>query len=342
MNALVKSHTGLDGLRLEEIPIPTHKDDQLLVKVKACAICGTDLHIMYDEYLHFPPITLGHEFFGEVVDMGKDVKGFELGEQITSMTAASTCGQCPACKSGFLMRCEQRRSVGSGFNGAMAEYIVIPDNICYKIPKDKWDDLAMAICEPMACSAHAVFDQTEMKAGDIAVIMGPGAIGQGTCQMAKQQGAFVIVSGIKTDKERLDLALELGADVAVDDPANLKETVLKYAPLGADVVFECSGAAPALISAIDISKRGGQISQIGLFGKPITVNLDQMIIKEIRMNVSIGTSCQSWTRLMILLTQNKLRLDKLVSATFPLSEWEKGFDMTKNKEGYRIVLLPGM
>lgn len=342
MKALVKSKPGLDGLKLEQIPVPTPKKDQLLVKVKACAICGTDLHIMDDEYLHFPPVVLGHEYVGSVVEVGQDVKGFAVGDVVTSMTATSTCGQCPACKSGNLMQCEERRSVGSGFNGAMAEYIAIPASICYKIPDNKKDDITMAICEPLSCATHLVFDQTRIKAGDIAVVLGPGALGQATVQLATQQGAFVIVSGTPNDRQRLDLALTMGADVAVDDPSKLKETVQKYAPLGADVVFECSGAAPAFASALDVSKRGGQISQMGLFGKPVTIELDKLIIKEISLNVSMGTSCSSWERLMRLFAQDKIQTKQLVSAILPLEDWEKGFAMMRNKEGYRIVLVPNM
>lgn len=139
MRALVKSAPGPEGLKLEQISVPKPAGDQLLVRVRACAICGTDVHIRRDEYLHYPPVTLGHEFFGDVVEVGAQAAGFAAGDQVTAMTATSTCGQCPACKSGYLMRCEQRRSVGSGFNGAMADYIVIPASICYRIPDNHRD-----------------------------------------------------------------------------------------------------------------------------------------------------------------------------------------------------------
>jgi L-iditol 2-dehydrogenase len=340
MKALVKSKPGLDGLNLEQVPIPVPQKGQLLVKVKACAICGTDLHIQYDEYISYPPVILGHEFFGEIVEMGQDVTGFELGEHVAAMTATSTCGQCPACKSGFLMRCAKRRSVGSGFNGAMAEYIAIPAAISYKIPQDKWDDLSMAICEPLSCAAHLVFNRAEVKAGDIAVVLGPGVLGLATIQLLKLQGAFVIASGTPVDLERLELAKEMGADEIVSEPSMLKETVLKFASLGADVVYECSGAGSALASAVDICKRGGYIGQLGMFGKPITLDIDQLLIKEVNLNTSFATSCSSWEKLMRLFEQNKVMTKQLVSTILPLEDWEKGFSMARNKEGYRIVLLP--
>ncbi|WP_276948243.1 alcohol dehydrogenase catalytic domain-containing protein [Enterocloster lavalensis] len=340
MRALVKSAPGPEGLTLEQVSVPKPAGDQLLVRVRACAICGTDVHIRRDEYLHYPPVTLGHEFFGDVVEVGAQAAGFAVGDQVTAMTATSTCGQCPACKSGYLMRCEQRRSVGSGFNGAMADYIVIPASICYRIPDNHRDQNYMAVCEPMSCAAHLVFDQCEIRGGDVVVVMGPGALGQATAQMAKAAGAFVIVSGVPKDQERLDLAMENGADACCADPAALKELVLKHNPYGADVVLECSGAVPALKSAIEICRRGGQIGQLGLFGRPIEFPMDQLVMKEIRLNVSMGSSHQSWQRLMTLFAQNAVHADKLVSAVFPLERWEEAFAMAESGSGYRIVLVP--
>ena len=158
--------------------------------------------------------------------------------------------------------------------------------------------------------------------------------------MAKAAGAFVIVSGVPKDQERLDLAMENGADACCADPAVLKELVLKHNPYGADVVLECSGAVPALKSAIEICRRGGQIGQLGLFGRPIEFPMDQLVMKEIRLNVSMGSSHQSWQRLMTLFAQNAVHADKLVSAVFPLERWEEAFAMAESGSGYRIVLVP--
>ena len=256
-----------------------------------------------------------------MVEVGAQAAGFAVGDQVTAMTATSTCGQCPACKSGYLMRCEQRRSVGSGFNGAMADYIVIPASICYRIPDNHRDQNYMAVCEPMSCAAHLVFDQCEIRGGDVVVVMGPGALGQATAQMAKAAGAFVIVSGVPKDQERLDLAMENGADACCADPAALKELVLKHNPYGADVVLECSGAVPALKTAIEICRRGGQIGQLGLFGRPIEFPMDQLVMKEIRLNVSMGSSHQSWQRLMTLSPRTR---SMRISWCLPCSHWSVG------------------
>jgi len=239
------------------------------------------------------------------------------------------------------MRCEQRRSLGSGFNGAMAEYLVIAEDICFKIPTGRENDVSMAICEPLACSTHMIFEQTTIRAGDLVVVIGPGALGLGAVQQAKIQGALVVAAGTSSDKDRLDLAKKLGADITVSDPELLDGVVREISPYGADVILECSGAAPALANAVKVCKRGGQITQMGLFGKDITIPIDQIVIKEIRLNGTMGTTHYAWEKLLTLIDRGKICCDDLVSAVLPLSEWETGFRMSRNREGYRIVLQPG-
>lgn len=341
MTALVKSRPGPGGLALREVPVPVPAPDQLLVRVKGCAICGTDVHIQYDEYLNDPPVTLGHEFWGEVVAVGNAVSQFAVGDHVTAMSATSTCGHCQACRSGFPMRCEQRRSLGSRFNGAMAEYLVIAENICFRIPAGHEDDVSMAICEPLSCGTHMVFEQSRIQAGDVVVVIGPGPLGLGAIQQAKLFGSIVIAAGTPADTERLELAERLGADAVVSHPESLEGIVRTFSSCGADVVLECSGSAAALSNGIKICKRGGQISQLGLFGKDIVTEIDQIITKEISLVGCMGTTPFSWNKLLALIEQEKIHCKELVSAVLPLSEWEKGFRMSRAHEGYRIVLRPG-
>ena len=137
MKALVKFGKGREGMELRDVPMPVIKEGELLVKILAAGICGTDLHIMNDEFPAIMPVTMGHEFIGSIVEVGSNVTGFEIGDQIVSMTAAVTCGSCTYCKHGIPMLCSNRKSIGSGVNGAMAEYMAIPADISFKLPENR-------------------------------------------------------------------------------------------------------------------------------------------------------------------------------------------------------------
>ena len=339
MKALVKFGPGREGMAVKEVPIPGIKSNELLVKIMIAGICGTDLHIMEDEYPADIPVILGHEFIGSVVEVGRDVKNFAAGDQVLSMTAASTCKTCTYCRHGVPILCDSRKSLGSGVNGAMAEYMALPADIAFKVPDEKRDDPGMVVCEPLACCIRAV-ERSSLKFGDVAVIAGPGAMGQLTLILAKEAGGFVIMGGTAIDKERLEFAREHGADAVCDDPSRLNELVRRYAPLGADVAFECSGAVPAFNSLVNVLKKGGNLVQLGIYGKTVPADLDLLLKKELTLISSFASAYSSWERLLKLASQDRLNLSKFVSATFPLDDWGKGFDLALSKQGYKIAIIP--
>jgi L-iditol 2-dehydrogenase len=342
MKALVKFAVGngREGMGIRDIPKPVPKANELLVKVMAAGICGTDIHIMHDEYACKPPVVLGHEYTGVIEAMGKDVLGFKEGDQIISLTAAVTCGKCDYCNQGLLMLCDQRKSIGSGIDGAMAEYLVIPHHLAFKVPENYIGSDQLAISEPVACCIRAVIEFSSVRAGDVALISGPGTIGQLTLQLAKAQGAFTIMSGTPVDMQRLELAKKMGADVTISDPSQLMDVVHQYAPGGVDVAYECAGAAPSLAACVKALKKRGNLSQIGLYGKPISFDMDTILYKELVHTATFASERTSWQILLKLLEQGKLNLEPFISARLPLDDWQKGFDMFLNKEGYKIFLKP--
>lgn len=341
MKALVKFSEGREGMGIQEVNVPIPKDNELLVKVIAAGICGTDIHLMKDEYTYCPPVILGHEYTGNVVKIGEKVKGFEIGDQIISLTAAVTCGKCHYCRQGLLMMCNERRSLGSGVNGAMAEYLVIPADLAFKVPDNVSGNDVMAIAEPLACVIRAVIEQSYLKAGDVVLVSGPGTIGQLAIVLAKMQGAYIIVSGTPQDKERLLMAKEMGADAIATDMEELKRIVSEVTADGVDVAFECAGVLESMNTCIEMLKKKGNLSQVGLFGKPIPVNMDKILYKELKLTVSYATERTSWEILLQLAGQGKLdKVQQLISKRLPLQEWEKAFDMFLNKEGYKIYLIP--
>jgi len=341
MRAIVKTKKGKDGICLMEMSEPIPTSGEIKVKVVAAGICGTDIHIMKDEGFYYnPPVIMGHEYVGIVEDIGENVNNFKKGDYVISHTAAKTCGECQYCQKDLLMLCDKRLSIGSGTNGAFAEYLTIPASLAFKVPDDIENKEELAIAEPVACVVRAVIERSIVKAGDIVLISGPGTIGLIAVQLAKLQGAFVIVSGLPEDQHRLKLASELGADVVVSHPEKLNQTIKEIEPYGVDVAFECSGAAPSARACLNSLKKQGIYSQVGLFGKPININMDDFLYKELYFTNSFASERSSWRRLLRLIKNKQFNFTPLISEKLSLEDWEKAFNKVINKEGYKILLIP--
>lgn len=342
MKALVKiqAGSGKETIKYMDVPEPMPEANEIKIKVLACGICGTDIHIMMDEYVNYPPVILGHEYIGIVCDKGESVEDFAVGDYVVSLTAIRTCGKCTYCHQDLRMLCNNRKSIGCIVNGAMAEYIVIPADVAFKIPRDIPDKTILAISEPAVCVVRAVIEKSFVKGGDVVVVSGPGTIGQLAAQVAKIMGAYVVIVGLPSDKARLELALELGADAAVNNEADLKRILHEVSPDGADVVLECAGSEGSARTCLEVVKKTGIFTQIGLFGKPIKFNFDQMVFKEVTMTTSIATERTSWQTYLRLIQNQRFNLAPLISKRLPLQDWEKGFDSFLNNEGYKIVLIP--
>jgi L-iditol 2-dehydrogenase len=184
---------------------------------------------------------------------------------------------------------------------------------------------------------------TQITTGDFVLVSGPGAVGLAAMQVAKAQGATVIVSGTAQDTERLEIAEKLGADVTVNVAQNnvLDKINAMTNSRGVDVLLECSGSEKAANDAVLAVKRQGQYTQIGLFGRPISIDFEKICFKEIKVIGSLASKWTSWKRALQLAAQGNVQLKPLISHVFPLSEWETAFNMFKKKTGLKIVLTPG-
>jgi len=340
MKALVKFKTGPNSVMLQDVPEPTPKSGELKIKILAAGLCGTDIHTMNDEYSSRPPVIMGHEYVGIVDSLGEGVKGFGKGDYVVSMTAGKTCGTCRYCRQGFLMMCEGRLSIGSGMNGAFAEYMTISADLAFKVPDEIENKEALAICEPLACVVRSVNERATVKAGDVVLITGPGAIGLLTLQLAKVRGAYVIMSGTPQDEHRLELAKKMGADRVAVDAESLKNIIKQVSPIGVDVAFECSGAAPAAKICLESLRKQGLYSQVGLFGKEIQIDMDKFLYKEIQITNSLATTRTSWETALRLLKNKQVNLAPLISSKVPLEKWTEGFDLFMSKKAYKVLLIP--
>ena len=342
MKAVVKMKAGAGNVQATDVEKPVIGEKEVLIKVKGAGICGTDLHILNDNsYPIKPPVTLGHELSGVIVETGSEVEGWKEGDKVVSETYYYTCGQCFFCKSGKKNLCEDRLSIGSGVNGAMAEYVKVPATNLHKIPEGlSFEEACMT--EPLVCCVQAVFEHSSLQPDDWVVLTGPGTIGLFTLQAIKLFGAKVIVLGTKKDEERLEMALKLGADkiMYVEEPDVIEQVKAICNGRGADAAFDCSGAGPAINLCMDLMRKGGHYTQVGIPGKPVPLDLGKVVLREYVIEGTYATKPIWWDKTIQLLEDGKIQLKPLMSSAYGLDDWQKGFEEAIVGEGFKHILCP--
>ena len=342
MKAVVKTSRGPGNVEVRDVDEPAPPPGHVLIAVRAAGICGTDIHIYHDEFRTWPPVVMGHEVAGEIVAVGAGVAGVRVSDRVTTETYVSTCGVCRYCRAGRINLCPERRSIGSAVDGGFTSLLVVPERNVHRLP-DGVSFLGGALTEPLACVVHGAIEQPRLAPRDVAVIAGPGAIGLLTLQVVKAAGLRVIMLGTSRDSRRLDLARELGADAVynVEEGDAHKEAIGDLTGgAGADIVYECSGAGPAAAMLLELVRRGGQYAQIGLFGKPIAWDLDQVCYKELSVTGSNASVPSAWDRALELLAEGVVRTEPLISGVYPLTEWRAAFDAFEGRAGVKTVLQP--
>lgn len=343
MKAVVKTDVGMDNMEYMDIPEPEVSGDLVKIKIAYSGICGTDLHAFKGTYPSTkPPVVLGHEFSGIVTEVGPEVKKIKVGDRVTSETTYKTCGVCPMCLSKDYNLCGNRQGIGTQINGSMAEYLVNREESIHVLP-DSVSLKSASLTEPLACGVHAVLEKGDVKAGDVCVVFGAGAIGQMVAQVAKGQGATVIVAGLTHDKNRFELAKQAGVDRCVDQQTeDLKQIVMDMTNnVGADKCFECSGAVPALNKALEIVRRKGTVVQMGVFeNSHETIWTDLILHREI---VYVGSRSQkpsSWVTALKLMEEKKVVPETIIGEYVTLENWRQGFDnMIKGEVTKGVIVL---
>ena len=342
MKAVMKVARGGGNIELREIAEPEPGPDEVKIGIQAAGLCGTDIHIYKDEFRSRPPVVLGHEVAGEIVSVGAQVDSALIGKRVTCETYYSTCGECMYCRRGQSNLCLSRLSIGSGVNGGFTRYLVVPARNIHELP-DNVDFRAGALTEPLACVVHGVLNNATISPGDVAVIAGPGAIGLLTLQVVKAAGAITVMLGTNADHHRLELARELGADYIVNvqqaQPDQLIADITQEG-LGADVVYECSGAGPAAQQLLTLVRRRGRYVQIGLFGKAITWDIDQVCYKELVVTGSNASVPSAWDKALKLLAAGVVQTAPLITHTYDVTQWQQAFDTFDTKTGIKTLLTP--
>jgi L-iditol 2-dehydrogenase len=342
MKALRKLKDGYGNMSIVEVPRPVLSEDEVLVEVKFAGVCGTDIHIFHGNYSKTrPPVTLCHEFCGIVAELGPSVYDWKVGDRVTSETAAYVCGKCRFCKDGMTQLCEKRLGFGYAADGAFAQFIKVNSDLLHKLP-DHVSFREGALCEPLAVATHVVMERSSLKPGDITLVAGPGTIGNMIAQVAKAAGATVIVSGIAKDKERLLLAERLGIDYIVQsDKEDLHTKVSSLTGgYGVDVAIECTGVSAGINDCINCLRKGGELVTVGLHGKPVEIDLDNLTLRELNLVGSFAHNKASWIKAIELLSQEKVQLEPIIAGEYPLDNWQEPFKLFGEGKGLKYLLYP--
>ena len=338
MKALVKAHAER-GIWLQEVAKPPVGHNDVLIRIKRTAICGTDMHIFqWDDWARqtIPvPLAVGHEFSGEIVDMGSEVRGFAVGDRV-SAEGHITCGVCRNCRAGRRHLCINTEGVGVNRAGAFAEYIAVPAFNVFKLPDAITDDLA-AILDPLGNATHTAlsFDLV----GEDVLITGAGPIGIMAVAIARYAGArHVVITDVNA--YRLELARKLGATLAVDVRNRSLDDVMSELGMteGFDVGMEMSGNPHALRDLLRVMHHGGSVALLGIPPEDTAIDWNQVIFKGLVLKGIYGREMfETWYKMASML-QSGLDVSPIITHHFPVDDYEEAFALMESGQSGKVIL----
>ena len=342
MRAVVKTDYAPGHIELRTVPIPQIGPREILVRVKAAAVCGTDVHIRHwnawAQARMNPPVVIGHEFSGEVVEIGSDVHNVNVGDRVSSESHIS-CNTCQVCHEGNRHVCPNTKCIGVHQDGCFAEYIAIPEEIAfvYNDPSLPWEQLALM--EPFGVSVHGITD-VPLATKSVAIV-GAGPLGQMGILTAKMTGAAKIIV-LEPNAERASHAKKLGADTLIDpiaeDPvAAVRALTDGYGP---HVAVDFSGNAAGLTAAMRYLRPEGQLTCVALPDDPIPVSISDFGYRGCSIRGIAGRRMyENWEEMRGLLSRG-IDLSPIVTHVLPLEEFEQGLDMTEQGKCGKCILVP--
>ncbi len=337
MDAIVKPIAG-EGLELHRVPVPTPGPGEVLIKIHKTAICGSDVHIYkWNAWAaaHVkPPQTIGHEYVGEIAELGAGVTGLHVGQRVSG-EGHITCGRCRSCHSGDIQLCRDHVGVGVDRNGAFAEYVCIPARNVIIINESLPEDV-VSFFDAYGNATHTAL--TFPLVGEDVLITGAGPIGIIAVGICKYAGARRVVI-TDMNEYRLDLARKMGADAAVNVAKEDLPTVMKEQNLteGFDVGLEMSGSAAALNQMIGSMRYGGKIALLGLGNPNMELAMNQIISKGLTLRGISGRKMDNWHQMSYMI-QGGLNLEPVITHRFHYTDFQKGFDAMMSGESGKVVL----
>ncbi len=332
MKALRKTATGVGHVELRDVPVPDIGPGEVLMKVYAAGICGSDLLIQEDRHFYRAPVTQGHEFAGIAYKVGKNVTRVQEGDKFVAD-----------------IECAKGEWLGVTVDGALAPYMRVPERVVYRVADHvSLDDACLA--EPIVAVHHLIQERAQVKVGDDVVIVGPGPMGVMAVQYAKLCGARrVILVGLKSDEKRLDIGRQVGADHIVYSEDGPGQAVMDITNgKGAEFVLECSASELGVQHAIDCARKAyegpggkGVIVFISLWGRPIKVNLDQVSLGQLDIRGSWSwNGRETWERAVDLLNRGVFNIKPVITGHYELEQWDTAFANLRAKVDLKALIHP--
>lgn len=329
----------------KDVPVPEITANEVLIQVKDCGICGSDVHGMDGSSgRRIPPLIMGHEAAGVIAELGENVQGFSEGERVT-FDSTIYCGECYSCRRGQINLCDNRRVLGVSCDdyrqhGAFAEYVAVPQHILYRLPDGVSFEQA-AMVEPVSIAFHAV-ELTPISLNDTAVVVGSGMIGLLLIQALRIAGCGKIIA-VDLDPCKLELASQLGADeILRADQLNVPQAVRELTDnRGAEIAFEVVGNTLALNAAISALKKGGALTLIGNLSPEVTLPLQVVVTRQIRVQGSCASSGE-YPACFDMIANGRINVDALISKVAPLAEGAQWFERLYKREAslMKVILKP--
>ncbi|BDD54653.1 hypothetical protein MPDQ_003064 [Monascus purpureus] len=324
---------------LVEIPLPSIRDNDVLIKVKACGVCGTDLHIHEGEFLAKFPLVPGHETVGVVAAVGPKVKGFKVGDRVVADNS-ELCGECFYCRRGEELLCEHFQAHGVTMNGGFAEYCAYPAGRVFKIKN--LSDVDATLLEPASCAAHGL-DKIAPKMGSSVLLFGAGPTGLILAQMLRLNGGCHVVvaapAGLKMDLARSLDAGDEYIELSRTDPAAQFAQIHEENPYGFDIVVEATGSAKILEDAINYVRRGGKLVVYGVYANSARVSWPPSKIFGDEITI-IGSFSEvyKFPAAISYLDSGKVKVNGIVNKVFTIEEWDQCLEALRNKSAIKAAI----
>jgi threonine dehydrogenase-like Zn-dependent dehydrogenase len=335
MLAVVKDFSH-KGVSLQDVPKPEFSPYEVLIRVKAVGICGSDVRLYNEVKPGRKKIIIGHELSGEVADFGEKVHSFRKGDRVATAICIG-CAICRYCRKGYFNLCDKLEEIGITIDGGMAEYVSVPARNVHRIPEHvSFEEATLA--DPLSCTIRGL-EMVSIQKDAWVTILGPGTIGLLAVQIAKRVlRARVVVTGTRED--RLALAKQFGADHVVNvnqqDPVKF---ILDLTDGGADFAFEAAGSGKALEDAFFSTRRNGSIVALTVH-KQVQINMEPVIRNELKVFGSICYNYKEFDQALDLIQKKKVDLELFTQDVFPLKDYEKGFAFAMSRQGVKAIIKP--
>jgi len=343
MKAVVKYALADDKVELRDMPVPSIGDNDVLLRVEAAGVCGSDIEMWRNHFTYHvnTPVIQGHEFCGVIERVGADVQGWKAGDRVVSETSAYVCGQCRFCRSGDYNMCPSRLGYGYGTNGAFTRYVRVRQQILHRIPEGLSFDEA-AITEPACVAYNALVVRSRIHPGDVVVVIGPGPIGINCLQMAHIAGAAkLFMIGTPADEKRFRVAAQVCPRAVMLRGSSEESSAAVMdatSGLGADVVVDAAGNSETLRLSLALVRRLGLITKIGWGPAPVGFSLDLLLTKAITLQGTYGHNRQAWDNVIRLLDSRILNLKPLISHVLPITRWREGYELVESRQAVKVIL----